>query len=61
MNFLNKSNNISLSKRTKSGDKEKYQTIINNKIQSNHKYKSYFNSPKKGKDLLFIIKKFRKM
>ena len=61
VNFLNKNNNISLSKRTKSGDKDKYQTIINNKLQSNHKYMSYFNSPKKGEDLLFIKKKFQKM
>ena len=49
VNFLNKNNNISLSKRTKSGDKDKYQTIMNNKMQNNHnynhKYMSYFQSP----------------
>ena len=65
VNFLNKNNNISLSKRTKSGDKDKYQTIMNNKMQNNHnynhKYMSYFQSPKKGEDLLFIKKKFQKM
>ena len=61
VNFLSKNNNITLSKRTKSGDKDKYQTIINNKLQGNHKYMSYFNSPKKGEDLLFIKKKFQKM
>ena len=60
MNFLNKNNNISLTKRTKSGDKDKYQTIINSKLQNNNKYMSYFNSPKKGEDLLFIKKKFQK-
>ena len=58
MNFLNKNSNISLTKRTKSGDKDKYQTIINSKIQNNTKYLSYFQSPKKGEDLLFIKKKF---
>ena len=60
MNFLNKNSNISLTKRTKSGDKDKYQTIINSKIQNNTKYLSYFQSPKKGEDLLFIKKKFQK-
>ena len=60
MNFLNKNSNISLTKRTKSGDKDKYQTIINSKIQNNTKYLSYFQSPKKGEDLLFIKKKFLK-
>ena len=63
--LLKKNNNISLSKRTKSGDKDKYQTIMNNKMQNNHnynhKYMSYFQSPKKGEDLLFIKKKFQKM
>ena len=61
VNFLNKINYISLSKRTKSGDKDKYQTIINNKPQNPRKYMSYFNSPKKGDDLLFIKKKFQKL
>ena len=61
MNSLNKNNNISLTKRTKSGDKDKYQTIINSKLQYNQKYLSYFNSPKKGEDLLFIKKKFQKI
>ena len=60
MNSLNKNNNISLTKRTKSGDKDKYQTIINSKLQYNQKYLSYFNSPKKGEDLLFIKKKISK-
>lgn len=59
VNFLNKINYISLSKRTKSGDKDKYQTIINNKPQNPRKYMSYFNSPKKGDDLLFIKKNFK--
>ena len=60
MNFLNKNSNISLTKRTKSGDKDKYQTKINNKFQNNNKYMSYFQSPKKGDDLLFIKKKLQK-
>ena len=61
MNYLSKNNNISLSKRTKSGDKDKYQTIINSKFQYNPKYMSYFNSPKKDEDFLFIKKKFQKI
>ena len=61
MNFLNKNINISLSKRTKSGDKDKYQTLINSKLQYNHKYLSYFQSPKKGEDFLFTKKKFQKI
>ena len=61
MNYLNKNNNISLSKRTKSGDKDKFQTIKNSKFQYNQKYMSYFNSPKKGENVLFMKKKFQKI
>lgn len=57
MNYLNKNNNIALSKRTKSGDKDKFQTIKNSKFQYNQKYMSYFNSPKKGENVLFMKKK----
>ena len=60
MNFLNKNNNISLSKRTKSGDKDKCQTLINSKLQYNHKYLSCFQSPKKIDNLLYK-KKFQKI
>ena len=61
MNYLNKNNNIALSKRTKSGDKDKFQTIKNSKFQYNQKYMSYFNSPKKGENVLFMKKKFQKI
>ena len=61
VNFQNQNNCISLSKRPKSGDKEKCQTIVGSKVQINHKYTSYFQSPNKGEDLLFIKKKFQKM
>ena len=61
MNHLNKNNNIALSKRTKSGDKDKFQTIKNSKFQYNQKYMSYFNSPKKGENVLFMKKKFQKI
>ena len=57
----NQNNYTSLSKRPKSGEKDKYQTIINTKIQTKNKYASYFQSPNKGEDLLFIKKKFQKM
>jgi len=59
--YQNQNNCTTLSKRPKSGDKEKYQTIINTKIQTKNKYASYFQSPNKGEDLLFIKKKFQKM
>ena len=61
VNFQNQNNCITLSKRPKSGEKDKYQTIIGSKIQVKHKYESYFQSPNKGEDLLFIKKKFQKM
>ena len=57
----NLNNYTSLTKRPKSGEKDKYQTIINTKIQTKNKYPSYFQSPSKGEDLLFIKKKFQKM
>ena len=61
VNHINQNNCTTLSKRPKSGDKEKYQTIMNNKIQAKYKYPNYFQSPNKGKDLLFFKKKFQKM
>ena len=57
----NQNNYTSLSKRPKSGERDKYQTIMNPKIQAKNKYASYFQSPNKGEDLLFIKKKFQKM
>ena len=59
--YQNQNNCTTLSKRPKSGDKDKYQTIINTKIQAKNKYASYFQSPNKVEDLLFIKKKFQKM
>ena len=59
--YQNQNNCTTLSKRPKSGDKDKYQTIINTKTQTKNKYASYFQSPNKGEDLLFIKKKFQKM
>ena len=62
VNSLNQNSNcMTLSKRPKSGDKDKYQTIMNNKIQNKYKYSSYFQSPNKAEDLLFIKKKFQKI
>ena len=61
VNYQNQNNCTTLSKRPKSGDKDKYQTIMNNKIQAKYKYASYFQSPNKGEDLLFIKKKFQKL
>ena len=61
INYQNQNNCTTLSKRPKSGDKDKFQTIMNNKIQGKNKYSSYFQSPNKGEDLLFIKKKFQKM
>ena len=61
VNNLNQNNCTTLSKRPKSRDKEKYHTIMNNKMQTKYKYPSYFQSPNKGEDLLFIKKKFQKM
>ena len=61
VNHINQNNCTTLSKRPKSGDKDKYQTIMNNKIQTKYKYACYFQSPNKGEDLLFIKKKFQKM
>ena len=52
---------MTLSKRPKSGDKDIYQTIMNNNILGKNKYESYFQSPNKGEDLLFIKKKFQMM
>ena len=60
-NNQNQNNCTSLSKRPKSGDKDKYQTLMNNKMQAKYKYSSYFQSPNKGEDLLFIKKKYQKM
>ena len=61
INFQNQNNCIIISKRPKSGDKDKCQTIVGSKVQINHKYASYFQSPNKGEDLLFIKKQFQKM
>ena len=61
VNHQNQNNCTTLSKRPKSGDKEKYETIMNNKVQTKYKYPSYFQSPNKGEDLLFIKKKFQKV
>ena len=61
VNHQNQNNCTTLSKRPKSGDKDKYQTIMNNKISGRYKYSSYFQSPNKGEDLLFIKKKFQKL
>ena len=61
VNHQNQNICTTLSKRPKSGDKDKYQTIMNNKMQAKYKYASYFQSPNKGEDLLFIKKKFQKM
>ena len=61
INYQNQNNCTTLSKRPKSGDKDKFQTIMNSKIQTKNKYTSYFQSPNKGEDLLFIKKKFQKM
>ena len=61
VNYKNQNNCTTLSKRPKSGDKDIYQTIMNNKLQGKYKYSSYFNSPHKGEDILFIKKKFQKM
>ncbi len=61
VNYQNQTNCTALSKRPKSGDKDKYQTIMNNKIQTKYKYASYFQSPNKGEDILFIKKKFQKL
>ena len=61
VNYQNQNNCTTLSKRPKSGDKDIYQTIMNNKMQGKYKYSNYFNSPRKGEDLLFIKKKFQKM
>ena len=57
----NENNYTTLSKSPKSGDKDIYQTIMNNKMQAKYKYSNYFQSPNKGEDLLFIKKKFQKM
>ena len=59
-NHQNQNVCTTLSKRPKSGDKDKYQTIMYNKIQAKYKYTSYFQSPNKGEDLLFIKKNFKK-
>ena len=61
VNHQNQNNYTTLSKRPKSGDKDIYQTIMNNKIQGKYKYSNYLQSPNKGEDLLFIKKKFQKM
>ena len=61
INYQNQNNCTTLSKRPKSGDKDKFQTIMNSKIQTKNKYTSYFQSPNKGEDLLFIKKKCQKM
>ena len=42
VNHQNQNNCTTLSKRPKSGDKEKYETIMNNKVQTKYKYPSYF-------------------
>jgi hypothetical protein len=59
--YQNQNNCSTLTKRPKSGEKDRYKTIINTKIQTQNKYASYFQSPNKGEDLLFIKKKFQKM
>ena len=61
VNHQNQNNCMTLSKRPKSGDKDIYQTIMNNNIQGKNKYENYFQSPNKGEDLLFIKKKFQMM
>ena len=61
VSYQNQHSCKTLSKRPKSGDKENYQTIIGSKIRTKHKYESYFQSPNKGEDLLFIKKKFQKI
>ena len=57
----NHNNYISLSKRPKSNEKMKYNTIINNNPQNNSKYKSYINSPMKDDSMSLIKKKFHKL
>ena len=61
VNYQNQNKCTALSKRPKSGDKDKFKTIMNNKHISKYKYASYFQSPNKGEDILFIKKKFPKM
>ena len=61
VNHQNQNNCMTLSKRPKSGDKDIYQTIMNNNILGKNKYENYFQSPNKGEDLLFIKKKFQMM
>ena len=55
----NPNNCTSLSKRPKSGEKMKYNTIINHNPQNNNKYKSYFNSPSKDDGMSLTKKKFK--
>ena len=61
VNYQNQNICMALSKRPKSGDKDKYQTIMNNKNKTKYKCASYFQSPNKGEHILFIKKKFKKL
>ena len=59
VNYQNQTNCTALSKRPKSGDKDKYQTIMNNKIQTKYKYASYFQSQIKEKIYYLSKKNFK--